>query len=73
MKYLGIVKRQRNSLTMPDAFLEVEEPQTYEAVQVGDTILLLSALLDKERLKRIGELADLSIEDHRKSLGGLAR
>ena len=73
MKYLGIAKRQRNSLTMPDAFSGGQEAQSYEAIQVGDTILLLSAPLDRERLKHVGELADRSIADHRKSLEGLAR
>jgi len=73
MKYLGIVKRQNGNLTMPDTFQEVEKRGAYEAIQVGGDILLLSAPLDQERLKRIEELADLSIEEHRRSLEGLGR
>ena len=73
MKYLGIVKRQNGNLTMPDTFREAAERETYEAVQVEDDILLLSSPLDRERIKRIEELADRSIEEHRHTLEGLAR
>jgi len=73
MKYLGIVKRQNGNLTMPDAFQEVATPPTYEAIQVGGDILLLSAPLDRERLKKIEELAKRSIEEHRSTLEALAK
>jgi hypothetical protein len=73
MKYLGIVKRQNGNLMLPDTFQEIAEPHTYEAIQVGGDILLLSPPLDQERLKRIEELAKRSIEEHRDSLERLAR
>jgi len=73
MKYLGIVKRENSNLTMPDTFREAAEKQTYEAVQVAGDILLLSAPQDRERLKQIEELANRSIEEHRRTLEGLAR
>jgi len=73
MKYLGIVKRENGNLTMPDTFQEVETLHTYEAIQVGGDILLLSAPLDRERLKHIEELTNKSIEEHRSTLEGLAR
>ena len=73
MKYLGIVKRQNGNLTMPDAFQEVATLRTYDAIQVGGDILLLSAPLDRERLKKIEELAKRSIEEHRSSLEALAK
>ena len=73
MKYLGIVKRQNGTLMLPDTFQEIAEPHTYEAIQVGGDILLLSPPLDQERLKRIEELAKRSIEEHRDTLERLAR
>jgi len=73
MKYLGIVKRENETLALPDSFQEVTEPRSYEAILVGKDILLLSVPLDRERLKQIEELADRSIEDHRSTLEGLAK
>lgn len=73
MKYLGIVKKENGILAVPDTFKTVAEPHTYEAVQVGGDILLLSTPLDRERLKKIDELTESSIRDHRKTLEGLAR
>ena len=73
MKYLGIVKKENGTLAMPDSFMDVAEPRTYEAVQVGGDILLLFTPLDRERLKRIEELTERSIRDHRKTLERLAR
>lgn len=73
MKYLGTVRRQDGNLAMPDAFQEVTKRVSYEAVQVGDDILLLSAPLDREQLERIERLASRSIAEHRRTLEGLAR
>ena len=73
MKYLGIVKQKNGSLVMPDAFLELAARPVYEAIQVGGDILLVSAPLDRERIKRISELADTSIEEHRSTLERLGR
>lgn len=73
MKYLGIAKRRDSNLTMPDSFLEVAEKDKYEAIEVGGDIVLTPAPLDRERLARIEQLASRSIEEHRKTLEGLAR
>ncbi len=73
MKYLGIVQRENGTLALPDSFQEIREPRRYEAILVGGDVLLLSAPLDRERLKQIEELTDRSIEDHRKTLEGLAK
>ena len=73
MKYLGIARVENGTLVMPDAFREVAGQRDYEAVQVGDAILLLAAPLDRERLKRIEALTQASIDEHRSSLEGLAR
>ena len=59
-------------IVMPDAFQEVEEGRTYEAIEIGGDILLASVPLDRERLGKIARLASRSIEEHRKSLEGLA-
>ena len=73
MKYLGIIKQQNGNLTIPDRFQDVAESYAYEAIQVGDDILLLAAPLDRERLRRIEKLANRSIAEHRRTLEGLAR
>lgn len=73
MKYLGIVKKEKGTLAVSDSFKSVAEIRMYEAVQVGGDILLLSTPLDRERLKKIDELTETSIRDHRKTLEGLAR
>lgn len=73
MKYLGVVRQENGTLMVPDAFQEVAERHTYEAIEVGGDIILLPTPLDRKRLRRIEELADRSIEDHRTSLEGLAR
>ncbi len=73
MKYLGIVKRENCLLTMPDGFEQVAKGLEYEAVQIEDAIFLLPAPLDTRRLKRIADLADQSINEHRGALEGLAR
>lgn len=58
---------------MPDAFAEVPEGQAYEAVEIGGDILLIVPPLDRKRLAQVERLTTRSIEDHRKSLDGLAR
>ncbi len=73
MKYLGIVKKENGVLAVPDSFKNIAELRMYEAVEVGGDILLLSPPLDRERLKKIDELTESSIRDHRKTLEGLAR
>jgi len=73
MKYLGIARKEKGQIVMPDAFQGVEEGQTYEAIEIGGDILLAPVPLDRARLARIEGLANRSIEEHRKSLEGLAR
>lgn len=73
MRYLGIVKRKDNHLTVPDAFGDLSEEKTYEAVEIGESILLFASPVDRKRLQQIEDLAARSIEEHRRSLEGLAR
>jgi hypothetical protein len=73
MKYLGIAKRQGSDLKMPDSFQEVAKTEVYEAIVVDGDILLLATPLDRERVKRILDLTDRSLKDHRQTLEGLAR
>ena len=72
MKYLGIARKEKGKIVMPDGFQEIEEGRTYEAIEIGGDILLASVPLDRERLGKIARLASRSIEEHRKSLEGLA-
>jgi hypothetical protein len=73
MRYLGIVKQQDGNLTLPDTFREADVRRTYEAIQVGGDIILLTVPLDQERLKNIEKLATISIDEHRSTLERLAR
>ena len=73
MRYLGIARQEHGRILMPDAFAEGEQDATFEAIEIGGDILLIPNPLDRERLARLQRLANRSIEDHRKSLEGLAR
>ncbi len=72
MRYLGIVKRENGTFFMPGAFVQTKAPAAYEGVEVGGDILLLAAPLDQERMRRILELANRSIDEHRRTLERLA-
>jgi hypothetical protein len=72
MKYLGIVKNKDCIMEMPDSFVQSFSDNIFEAVEVENTILLFPSPLDKKRLSSIEELTKQSIEEHRKSLEGLA-
>lgn len=57
---------------MADTFQEIKGSITNEAIQEGGDIQLPSTPLFQERLEKIQDLVDSSIEDHRKTLEGLA-
>jgi hypothetical protein len=73
MKYLGVVKRSNATLTLPDGFQQAVQSGEYEAIEVGGDILLLASPLDRSRLKRVEKLAKQSIDEHRRTLEGLAQ
>ena len=73
MKYLGVARKEKGQVVMPDAFQEAEEGKLYEAIEIGGDILLVPSPLDRKRLSHIEKLAQHSIEEHRKTLEGLAR
>ncbi len=60
---------------MPDSFFDTEHTpsSTYEVIEIGGNILLVPPPLDRERIALIKRLTKESIEDHRKTLEGLAR
>ena len=72
MRYLGTAKVENGHVIMPDGFDADVRVGTYEAVEIGGDILLTATPLDRKRLERVGKLAAQSIDDHRKSLEGLA-
>jgi len=72
MKYLGIARAEKGRIVMPDGFDEHAGGQTYEAVEIGGTVILAPAPLNRERLAQVDRLARRSIEDHRGALDGLA-
>ena len=45
----------------------------YEAIEIGNDILLVPSPLDKDRIARIERLTDLSIKEHRKTLENLSQ
>ena len=73
MKYLGVARKENGQVLMPDSFQGTEEGKIYEAIEIGGDILLVPSPFDKERLARIEQLTRRSINDHRKTLEGLAR
>ncbi len=72
MRYLGTAKVENGHIVMPDGFNADARVDTYEAVEIGGDIILAATPLDRKRLERVGRLAEQSIDDHRKSLEGLA-
>ena len=73
MKYLGVARKEKGHVVMPDAFKEAEEGKLYEVIEIGCDIILVPSPLDLERLTHIEKLTHSSIEEHRKSLEGLSR
>ncbi len=73
MKYLGVARIENGRLVMPDGFEGAGDETTYEAVEIGDEIILSRTPLDRKRLEQIDRLARESIQNHRKSLEGLAK
>ena len=73
MRYLGIAKKDNGIMVMPDAFEELSADQHFEVIEVSGDILLVPSPLDRERLAHIEALTKRSIEEHRRTLEGLAR
>ncbi|MBM2833886.1 MAG: hypothetical protein A2Y09_02440 [Planctomycetes bacterium GWA2_39_15] len=73
MRYLGIARKEKGQVVMPDAFQTVTEGKLYEAIEIGNDILLVPSPLDKDRITRIERLTHLSIEEHRKTLEKLSK
>jgi len=73
MRYLGIARKEKGQILMPDALKELVEDEHYEVVEIGGDILLIPSPIKRERLARIERLARSSIRDHRKTLEELAR
>lgn len=72
MRYLGTAKVENGHVIMPDGFDADVSVDTYEAVEIGGDIFLAATPLDRKRLERVGKLTAQSIDEHRKSLEGLA-
>jgi len=73
MKYLGIARKEKDQILVPDALKELIKDEHYEVVEIGGDILLIPSPIKRERLVRIERLARDSIRDHRKALEELAR
>ncbi len=73
MKYLGTIKNENGVLRMPDQFTQGDSHESYEAIVVGDDILLIANPLDRKRLERVDRIAQASINDHKTTLDGLAK
>ena len=52
MKYLGIIRKEKGHVLMPDGFDDVTKGRTYEAIELGDSILLMPTPLDRQRTAR---------------------
>lgn len=73
MNYLGTARIENGRVRMPDGFAGATRSNTFEAIEIGGDILLITSPLDRKRLDLIDALAGESINDHRKSLEGLAK
>ena len=72
MKYLGIVQKKKGVIVVPDSFEEIPDGQSFEAFEIGGDILFLQSV-DRKRLALIQRYIEISIEEHRKTLEGLAK
>ena len=72
MKYLGIARTENDHVIMPDGFEEISSGKTFEVIELGGDFLLMPSPLDRQRLDQVEQLTTRSIEEHRKSLEGLA-
>ena len=72
MKYLGIAKKEKGYVVMPDSFVKMYDDKNYHAIEIDDTILLMRSPLDKNCLAKIEKLTEQSIYEHRTALEGLA-
>ncbi len=73
MKYLGIARTKKSQVIMPDSFRPKSEESDYEAIQIGDDILLMPSPVDKKRIEQILKLAEYSVKEHEKTLRELAK
>ena len=73
MQYFVVAKYENGRMTMANSFTSGHEENTYEAIEIDYTIILLRTRLNQERLARIKKLTKQSIEEHRTTLEGLAR
>ncbi|MFN0135597.1 MAG: hypothetical protein ACKVS9_05695 [Phycisphaerae bacterium] len=73
MNYLGTARIENGRVVMPDGFAAARHSDTFEAIEIGGDILLITSPLDRKRLDLIDALVGESINDHRKSLEGLAK
>ena len=73
MRYLGIARKEKDQVLMPDTFQEMEEGRVFEVIEIGGDILLLSNPWEKDHLTRVEQLAKESITQHRQTLKDLAR
>lgn len=72
MKYLGIARTEHDHVLMPDGFEDIANGRMFEVIELGGDFLLMPSPLDRQRLDQVNALAKQSIEEHRKSLEGLA-
>ena len=71
MRYLGIAKKQKEKITMPDGCEDLVKDIEYDALEINGRVLLIPSPLDREKMSLVERLADRSIKRHRKTLEGL--
>jgi len=72
MEIIGEVQ-YRNGQVELSSLLEIEEGTSFSVLKVGGQVWLVSHLSHPERAAQIEQLTIQAINDHRKTLEGLAR
>lgn len=71
MRYLGVAKKEKGLVVMPDLFGKDEIGTLYEAFEIDGQILLMHPPVSRKRQRQIKTLMSQSIEEHRSTLKGI--
>lgn len=71
MRYLGVAKKEKGLIVMPDSFGRDEIGRLYEAFEIDGQILLMHPPVSRKRQRQIKTLMSQSIEENRSTLKGI--
>lgn len=71
MRYLGVAKKEKGLVVMPDSFGKDEIGVFYEAFEIDGQILLMHPPVSRKRQRQIKALMSQSMDEHRTTLKGM--